>query len=77
MPCPHSLVMNFWKRVRYTHPHNIIWFWYHTAQLAETWCDLSMQANSYYNYEDVIDSDEELDLVSMVDDSLSEGPSSV
>lgn len=36
-----------------------------------------MQANAYYNYEDVIDSDEELDLVSMVDDSLSEGPSSV
>ncbi|RWR78310.1 Phosphoesterase domain-containing protein [Cinnamomum micranthum f. kanehirae] len=35
------------------------------------------KANSYYNYEDVIDSDEELDLVSMVDDSLSEGPSSV
>jgi hypothetical protein len=30
-----------------------------------------MQVNAYYNYEDVIDSDEELDLTSMV--TTSEG----
>lgn len=38
-------------------------------------CDLLMQVNAYYNYEDAIDSDEELDLVSMHNDSLSEGSS--
>jgi serine/threonine-protein phosphatase 5 len=32
-----------------------------------------MQVNAYYNYEDVIDSDEELDLTSMV--TTSEGGS--